>query len=96
MTTGTTTSTLLRRLALPFAAVVMLAIPGAYAEERPVIMTTKASADEIRSQVAAALEQSTSHLSFSDVKGNSYIVPTANLGYIELGTEELRRVGFVA
>jgi len=48
MTTGTTTSTLLRRLTLPFAAVVMLAIPGAYAEERPVIMTTKASADEIR------------------------------------------------
>ncbi|WP_309472637.1 DUF3107 family protein, partial [Microbacterium sp. H6] len=25
-----------------------------------------------------------------------YIVPTANLAYIELGTEESRRVGFVA
>lgn len=48
MTTGMTFSTLVRRLALPFAGVVMLAIPGAYAEDRPVIMTTKASADEIR------------------------------------------------
>lgn len=57
---------------------------------------TAASADEVRGQVAAALEQGTAHLSFTDVKGNSYLVPTANLGYLELGTEESRRVGFVA
>lgn len=37
-----------RRLLLPMAGFVMMAIPGAFAEERPVIMTTKASADEIR------------------------------------------------
>ena len=43
-----TLTTLGKRLALPLAGVVMLAIPGAFAEERPVIMTTKASADEIR------------------------------------------------
>jgi flagellar motility protein MotE (MotC chaperone) len=43
-----TLSTLARRLALPLAGFVMMAIPGAFAEERPVIMTTKASADEIR------------------------------------------------
>lgn len=48
MTTGMTLSTLARRLALPLAGFVMMAIPGAFAEERPVIMTTKASADEIR------------------------------------------------
>ncbi len=57
---------------------------------------TAASADEVRSQVAAALEQNTSHLSFADVKGNSYLVPTAHLAFVELGTEESRRVGFVA
>ncbi|WP_298036813.1 DUF3107 domain-containing protein [uncultured Microbacterium sp.] len=57
---------------------------------------TATSADDVRSQVAAALEQSAASVSFSDVKGNSYIVPTANLAYIELGTEESRRVGFVA
>ena len=43
-----TLSILAKRLALPAAGFVMLAIPGALAEERPVIMTTKASADEIR------------------------------------------------
>lgn len=57
---------------------------------------TATSADDIRAQVASALEQNTAHVSFTDVKGNSYIVPTANLAYIELGTEESRRVGFVA
>ena len=46
--TNTTLSLLARRLALPLAGLVMMAIPGAFAEERPVIMTTKASADEIR------------------------------------------------
>ncbi|WP_421577841.1 MotE family protein [Shinella sp. M31] len=46
--TNTTLSTLARRLALPLAGFVMMAIPGAFAEERPVITTTNASADEIR------------------------------------------------
>ena len=46
--TNKTLSALVKKLALPAAGFVMLAIPGAFAEERPVIMTTKASADEIR------------------------------------------------
>ncbi len=48
MTTRNPLTTLARKLALPLAGFVMLAIPGAFAEERPVIKTTKASADEIR------------------------------------------------
>lgn len=46
--TTMTLSILARRLALPLAGFVMMAIPGAFAEERPVITTTNASADEIR------------------------------------------------
>jgi hypothetical protein len=34
-------------------------------------------------------------VTFADSKGNSYLIPTAGLAYVELGTEELRRVGFV-
>lgn len=63
---------------------------------RELSFETAASADEVRAQVTAALEQSASHLSFADVKGNSYLVPTATLAYVELGTEESRRVGFFA
>ena len=54
------------------------------------------SADSVKGTIAAALEQGASHLSFTDVKGNSYIVPTANLAFVEVGSEETRRVGFVA
>lgn len=57
---------------------------------------TNEGSDAVKSSIAAALDQSASHVSFTDVKGNSYIVPTANLAFIELGTEEARRVGFVA
>ena len=63
---------------------------------RELSFDTSTSADEVREQVTSALEQNASHLTFSDAKGSSYIVPTANLAYIELGTEESRRVGFVA
>lgn len=48
MTLDMKPSEFVRRLLLPMAGFVMMAIPGAFAEERPVIMTTKASADEIR------------------------------------------------
>jgi len=44
----------------------------------------------------AALDAGATHVTFADAKGNSYIVPTAGLAYIELGSEESRRVGFVA
>jgi hypothetical protein len=57
---------------------------------------TNESSDAVKTAVATALDSSASHVSFTDVKGNSYLVPLANLAFVELGTEESRRVGFVA
>lgn len=54
------------------------------------------SAEVVHAQVAEALDSQATSLSFTDSKGNTYIVPTASLAYIEIGTEESRRVGFVA
>lgn len=54
------------------------------------------SADDVKKSVAAALESGASHVTFTDTKGNAYIVPTVGLAYVELGTEDVRRVGFVA
>ena len=54
------------------------------------------SADVLKKTISTALDAGATHLTFSDIKGDSYIVPTAGLAYIELGTEEARRVGFVA
>ena len=57
---------------------------------------TNDSADTVRTAIASALDSGAAHVSFADTKGNSYIVPTAGLAYVELGTEDVRRVGFVA
>src|SRR5688572_25485894 len=57
---------------------------------------TNEPAADVKKSVAAALDAGATHVTFADAKGNSYIVPTAALAYIELGSEESRRVGFVA
>lgn len=62
---------------------------------RELSFETAEAADAVKNSVAAALDAGASHVSFADVKGNSYMVPTASLAYIELGSEESRRVGFV-
>ena len=57
---------------------------------------TGESAADVKSSVATALDSGAAHIEFADAKGNSYLVPTAALAYVELGSEESRRVGFVA
>jgi hypothetical protein len=57
---------------------------------------TNDSADAVKKTIATALDGGATHLTLSDAKGTAYIVPTAALAYIELGTEDVRRVGFVA
>ena len=54
------------------------------------------SADAVATAVTAALDSGDAAVTFTDVKGNSYIVPTAGIAFVEVGTEESRRVGFVA
>jgi hypothetical protein len=54
------------------------------------------TAAAVQKTVAAALDAGATHVSFTDAKGTTYLVPTASLAFVELGTEESRRVGFVA
>ncbi len=63
---------------------------------RELSFETDEPAAAVKKSVAGALDAGATHLTFADNKGNSYIVPTTGLAYIELGTEESRRVGFVA
>lgn len=63
---------------------------------RELSFETNEPAAAVKKSIAGALDSGATHVGFTDTKGNSYIVPTATLAYIELGTEESRRVGFVA
>ncbi|MFB2597758.1 DUF3107 domain-containing protein [Herbiconiux sp. P17] len=50
---------------------------------------------EIEKAIATALTDGGTHVSLSDNKGKLYLVPVASLSYVEIGSEESRRVGFV-
>ena len=53
------------------------------------------SAEELTEQIQAGLTSGTGILKLSDDKGRVYIVPTAGIAYVEIGTEDSRRIGFV-
>jgi hypothetical protein len=51
-------------------------------------------AEQLTGQVKTALT-SGGVLELTDDKGRLYVVPTAGIAYVEFGTEESRRIGFV-
>lgn len=51
---------------------------------------------EVEKIVANALDTEAKFVKLTDNKGKLYIVATESLSYIEVGSEESRRVGFVA
>lgn len=53
------------------------------------------SAEQIAEQVQAGLAGGDGILRLNDDKGRLYLVPTAGIAYVEVGTEESRRIGFV-
>lgn len=53
------------------------------------------SADDIEKAVTAAIEKGAPLVSITDDKGKLYLVPTASIGYVEIGSDATRRVGFV-
>ena len=62
---------------------------------REITLDSSESADAIAELVSAAMSGG-SELRLKDSKGRQVIVPTSVLGYVEIGAEESRRVGFGA
>jgi len=60
---------------------------------RELVIETDQTPDELTSAVKEALAGSGA-LELKDTRGRHIIVPTATIGYVEIGTEEQRRVGF--
>lgn len=50
--------------------------------------------EEVESLVADALKDSTGVLALVDDKGRRYVVPSARIAYVEIGTADSRKVGF--
>ena len=63
---------------------------------REINFETTSSAADVEKIVGAALESDAKFIRLTDDKDKVYIIPTASFGYIEVGSEISRRVGFVA
>jgi len=61
---------------------------------REIAFETNESADDVAAKVAAATSGGV--LDLVDAKGRRVVVPSDALGYVEIGEEEKRRVGFGA
>jgi len=53
------------------------------------------SAADITAAITAAVEKGAPLVTLTDTKGKQYLVPTAAIGYVEIGSDSARRVGFV-
>lgn len=63
---------------------------------REITLESSQTAPAVEQIVTAAIEGGTPFIKLSDSKGKLFLVPTASVAYIEIGTESARRVGFVA
>lgn len=62
---------------------------------REIVLESNQDAEAVSKLVSEAIKAG-SELRLSDEKGRTVIVPGASIGYVELGAEESRRVGFGA
>lgn len=63
---------------------------------REINFESSQTASEIEAVVSAALAADSKFFKLIDQRGNVYIVPVLSFGYLEIGAEESRRIGFVA
>ncbi|WP_427130088.1 DUF3107 domain-containing protein [Pseudarthrobacter sp. S9] len=62
---------------------------------REIVLESTQDADAVAKVVGEAIAKGT-ELRLTDEKGRQIIVPASVLGYVEIGAEETRRVGFGA
>ncbi|MCU1564905.1 MAG: hypothetical protein V7635_828 [Arthrobacter sp.] len=62
---------------------------------REIVLESTQDADALAKVVGEAISKGT-ELRLTDDKGRQIIVPANVLGYVEIGAEEVRRVGFGA
>jgi len=63
---------------------------------REINFESSQTAADVEKVIATALESNAKFVKLADEKGSIYIVPTESLAYVELGTEEFRRIGFAS
>jgi hypothetical protein len=60
---------------------------------KEIVVDSRLSADEVRQALSDALSEE-GVLALADSHGRQVLIPASGIGYIELGTEHARPVGF--
>ncbi|CAM3718251.1 MULTISPECIES: DUF3107 domain-containing protein [Tsukamurella] len=63
---------------------------------RELVVQSKDSAEDVKQTVSDAFAGRSEVLALTDEKGKQYLVPSARVAYVEIGTNENRSVGFAA
>lgn len=61
---------------------------------RELVLNSSQTPEEVEALVTTALKDSSGTLSLVDDKGRHYLVPSARVAYVEIGTADSRKVGF--
>ncbi|GAA4370449.1 DUF3107 domain-containing protein [Paeniglutamicibacter cryotolerans] len=60
---------------------------------REIVIDSTETAESLTTKVTAAIADG-GQLLLTDAKGRTILVPAATIGYVEIGAEEVRKVGF--
>lgn len=63
---------------------------------REIVVETDSSAEDVRAAVAEAIEKSQPMITLTDRREKQIVVPVASLGYVEIGSDKKKTVGFAA
>ena len=63
---------------------------------RELSFETEQTAAQVQETVTKALESGAKFFSLTDSKGRVFVVPTDTFTYMEIGSDQARKVGFVA
>jgi hypothetical protein len=67
---------------------------GVRSVHRELVVETDLSAEQVENELGKALATDRGVFTITDVNGRRVLVPTASLGFIEIGEEEARPIGF--
>ncbi|MER7366085.1 DUF3107 domain-containing protein [Nonomuraea wenchangensis] len=67
---------------------------GVRSVHRELVVETDLSADQVEEEIRNALSVERGVFAITDVKGRRVVVPVSALGFIEIGEDESRPVGF--
>ncbi|MFI6325165.1 DUF3107 domain-containing protein [Nonomuraea sp. NPDC050556] len=67
---------------------------GVRSVHRELVVETDLTAEQVEEEIRNALAADRGVFALTDTKGRRVIVPTASLGFVEIGEDETRPVGF--